>query len=106
MKVKNVNFKELFTSWRTAEYSCSFSIVVKTTAPIEAKFKIIHDTGNCYSRTDVYKMTPNGTWEHVADADDLSSRHINYVVDEDVKDDMMRTIYKEALEYIVYVWMS
>lgn len=81
--------------------SCRFSKVIELNGK---RFKITHDTGNCYSYTQIFVMLPTAAWERVADEDDIGDCYINYVADESFKEMKMAHIYDKAVEYIKNVF--
>lgn len=92
--------KELYTNEWTDRYSCGFSKVVAIGGK---KFKITHDTANCYSCTNILVQLPTLEWELVATGSDIGGCHINYVENEDKKRTKMSDIYKKCIDYIVNV---
>ena len=93
------NVKSLYDSGlRTSRSSCSFARVVEIDGH---RFKVTHDTGNCYSNTRISVQTPTKEWALVAtDFDLVGKPSINYVSDEYLKKKQMEDIYQASLTYI------
>lgn len=104
MKTITIN-KHKFNEAISKEYadgrSCAFSKVVKLGVKT---YKITHDTGNCYSHTQVHILLADGTWKCIATEFDIDGCYINYVADESKKRLEMAKIYNKALEYITIVF--
>lgn len=99
-KNKDMEMKELYANERTGNRFCGFSKVVAIDGK---KFKITHDTANCYSRTKIFVQLPTLEWGIVATEFDLGGCYINYVEDEDKMSVKMSNIYKKCIDYIVNV---
>lgn len=82
---------------------CGFSKVVEF-EEIRKRFKITHDTGNCFSNTLIYVMLPDLSWSLVADEGDIGDCYINYVEREDKKVEKMKAIYDRCIKYITNVF--
>lgn len=92
--------KELYANERTGSYFCNFSKVVAIGGK---KFKITHDTANCYSHTKIFAQLPTLEWGIVATEFDLGECYISYVEKEDNMRVKMSDIYKKCIDYIVNV---
>ena len=99
-----MKYKVLATNEDATDYSCEFSKVVEFENG--KKFKITHDTGNCYSKTSIFVMLPTFEWAMVANGFDIGANDIHYHIDSRLKRDMMKNIYDKAIDYINKVFLS
>jgi hypothetical protein len=83
---------------------CHSSIVFEL-AKLKKRFKITNEAGNCYSKTKVFVMLPDLSWEQVASDFDFDGNcRIDYLWDETRKRNQMIANNELALKYIKSIY--